>query len=200
MNLGRIQGRPLAGSRAVADQDGSILDDRSRDAVAPSDHRRVERDDVEGLSGRTHPHGSVAQVELASVTRADQDRTVGDLTAVVHERAMRVRAAILEHHPPVGVVQDRVPNAVDRDTERAPLLALDDGDDRGEARESFEYRRRILGGADDGELVGRVDPAARLPGELSVELVYSPGPAKPSRKVMPSILNCLAMMGNQAMR
>ena len=60
-------------------------------------------------------------------------------------------------------------NALDGDADRAPVRALDDGDDLWQALERVERGCRVGGRDDDRELRRRVDPAPRVARELAAE-------------------------------
>ena len=60
-------------------------------------------------------------------------------------------------------------DSLDGDADRAPLLAIDHGNDQRQALEALQDLRGILRGADDREVEGRVPPATRISGRLSAE-------------------------------
>ena len=60
-------------------------------------------------------------------------------------------------------------HALDGHADRAPLVLLDHRDDLRQRGEAREHGRRIGRGADHGELLARVAPAAHVAGRLAVE-------------------------------
>ena len=60
-------------------------------------------------------------------------------------------------------------DSFDGDADRAPLLALDHGNDQRQLLEPLQDRCWALRGADDREVEGRVPPATRISGRLSAE-------------------------------
>jgi len=66
-------------------------------------------------------------------------------------------------------------HTLDRDTDRAPFLAFDYGDDLSERLERVEHRPWLLRGHDHGEVLGRVLPPTGITGNLPAERLCDPG-------------------------
>ena len=110
--------RPRAATREVRGIVHAPSHHRARAAIVTLERSRppsaVSGHDRQRFRGRPLQDRPVAQVELAAVARAHQDGAVGDLAAVVHERAARMGAPVLEHDPAFFVVHDGVRHAVHR--------------------------------------------------------------------------------------